>query len=81
MTHEKWMERTQEQFKIVSLYILHLKKGDEIEFTYPKRELRKVLQTVLSLAIKHRRLIKHNYYKRLEDKYLETEHIDIMLQN
>lgn len=74
MNHEKWMERTKEQFKIVSLYIIHLKKGDEGEFPYTKRELRKALQTVFSLAVKHRRLINSNFYKRIEKKYLETEH-------
>lgn len=74
MTHEKWMEKTLEQFKIVSLYILHLKKKDTNEFQYSNRELRKALQTVFSLAVKHRRLIDSNYNKRMEKKYLETEH-------
>lgn len=75
MTHEKWMEKTQEQLKIVWSYILFL-KGESVEFTYPKRELRKALQTVFPLAVKHRRLINSNYYSRIEKKYLETERPD-----
>ena len=76
MNHEKWMERTQEQFKIVSLYIVHLKKGEKEEFPYSKRELRKALQAVFALAVKHRRLINSNFYRRIEKEYLETEHHD-----
>lgn len=75
MTHEKWMEMTREKFKIVSLYIQHLKENEH-EFPYSKRELRNALQTVFSLAVKHRRLIKHQYYYRLEKQYLETERPD-----
>lgn len=68
------MERTQEQFKIVSQYIFHLKKKEPDEFPYSKKELRNALQTMYNLAAKHRRLIHSAYYHSIEKEYLETEH-------
>lgn len=72
MNTEKWMNKTDERINIVSLYIEHL-KDNSVEFPYSDRILRKALQTILPLAIKHRNLIESSFYKRAEKKYLETE--------
>lgn len=74
MTQEEKIANFREQCKIVATYIKYL-KGTVDEFPYSRREFKKALQAVLFAANKQQKYREYIYYKSLEEKKIEDEHI------